>query len=193
MRRWPPVWWQRWCSSGCTSDPAPVPFRPTLVWGHCPDDVETTFLTPHECGTLTVLADRAEPTGATLRLLVAKVPPPAGARAPGVGTSFGPNFGDGEVMSGAMAAGATRKGRTSLQLEWRGSGPHNALAGLPEVDPLGVRAAGVRHDDPALRDAFTAAVAACATRLRAAGVDSGDYTTAAMAQDVEDLESPPAW
>ena len=173
---------------GCTAEPQPVPFRPTLVWGDCPDDVETTFLTPHECGTLTVLADRAEPNGDTLRLLVAKVPPPAGVTAPGVGTSFGPNFGDGEVVSGAMAAGATRMGRTSLQLEWRGSGPHNSTSlACPEVDSLGARAAGVRHDDPGLRDAFVAAVAACATRLRSSGVDPGDYTAMAMAQDVEDL------
>jgi pimeloyl-ACP methyl ester carboxylesterase len=175
---------------GCTSEPEPEPvqFRPTLVWGDCPDDVETTFLTAHECGILTVLADRAEPTGGTLRLLVAKVPPPAGVTAPGLGTSFGPNFGDAEIMSGGMASGAARMGRTSLQVEWRGSGPHNSTSlACPEVDPLGARAAGVRHDDRGVRDAFVAAVAACAARLRSSGIDPGDYTVTAMAQDVEDL------
>jgi len=172
----------------CTAEPEPAPFRPTLVWGACPDDVETTFLTPHECGTLTVLADRAEPTGATLALAVAKVPPPSGATEPGYGTSFGPNFGDGEVISGGMAAGASRMGRTSLQVEWRGSGPHTSSSlACPEVDPLGITAAGVRHDDPGLREAFTAAVATCATRLRSEGVDARDYAATAMAQDVEDL------
>jgi pimeloyl-ACP methyl ester carboxylesterase len=172
----------------CTAEPEPAPFRPTLEWGACPDDVETTFLTPHECGTLTVLADRAAPTGTTLALAVAKVPPPAGATEPGFGTSFGPNFGDGEVISGGMASGAARMGRTSLQVEWRGSGPHTSTTlACPEVDPLRVTAAGVRHDDPGLREAFTAAVAACATRLRSEGVDAGDYTAAAMADDVEDL------
>jgi pimeloyl-ACP methyl ester carboxylesterase len=175
---------------GCTSEPEPdpAPFQPTLEWGACPDDVETTFLTPHECGILTVLVDRAEPTGATLSLLVGKVPPPAGAAAPGLGTSFGPNFGDSEVMSGAMAAGAARMGRTSLQLEWRGSGPHNSTSlACPEVDELRVGAAGVLHDDPGIREAFTGAISACAARLRSQGVDPGDYTAEAMAQDVEDL------
>jgi pimeloyl-ACP methyl ester carboxylesterase len=180
-----------WCAAllaGCTSEPTPVPFRPALTWGSCPNDVETTFLSPHECGTLTVLADRAKPTGATLKLLVAKVPPPGGVTAPGLGTSFGPNFGDPEAVSGAIAAGASRMGRTTLQLEWRGSGPHNSTSlSCPEADPLRIRAAGVRHDDPSLRDAFVAAVTACATRLRSSGIDPGDYTTTAMAQDVEDL------
>ncbi|WP_157598593.1 alpha/beta hydrolase [Phycicoccus sp. Root101] len=177
--------------SACTSPSEPEPFRPSLVWAPCPDDVETTFLSPHECGTLTVLANRSRPTGATgatVKLLVAKVPPPAGATMPGLGTSFGPNFGDAEAVGGAMAAGTARLGRTNLQMEWRGSGPHNQPSlRCPEVDPIGVRAAGAPNNDPGLRGAFVAAVAQCAKRLRASGVEPADYTSTAMAQDMEDL------
>ena len=173
---------------GCTPTPPPVTFRPSLVWGACPADVETTFLSPHQCGTLTVLANRAEPEGATITLLVGKVPPPDGVAVPGIGTSFGPNFGDAEAISGAMAAGTSRMGRTGLQMEWRGSGPHSTPSlRCPEVDPLGVRAAGLPHDDAGLRDAFVGALDACAKRLRSHGIDPADYTTAAMAQDMEDL------
>lgn len=172
----------------CTSTPKPVTFRPSLVWGSCPEDVETTFLSPHQCGTLTVLANRAKPAGATISLLVGKVPPPAGARSPGLSTSFGGNFGDAEAISGSIATGTSRTGITGLQLEWRGSGPHSTPSlRCPEVDPLGVRAAAVPHDNAGLRDAFVAAVAACAKRLRSRGVDPADYDTAAMAQDIEDL------
>ncbi|KRF38396.1 alpha/beta hydrolase [Terrabacter sp. Soil810] len=173
--------------STCTSTP-PVTFRPSLVWGACPEDVETTFLSPHQCGTLTVLANRAKPDGATIRLLVGKVPPPAGARSPGLGTSFGGNFGEAEAISGSIATGTSRTGITGLQLESRGSGLHSTPSlRCPEVDRLGTRAAGIPHDDVGLRDAFVAAVAACAKRLRAHGIDPADYTTAAMAQDIEDL------
>jgi pimeloyl-ACP methyl ester carboxylesterase len=172
----------------CTSTPQPVTFRPSLVWGPCPEDVETTFLSPHQCGTLTVLANRAKPKGATITLLVGKVPPPAGARTPGTGTSFGANFGDAETISGSIATGTSRTGITSLQLEWRGSGPHSTPSlRCPEVDPLGARAAAVPHDNADLRNAFVAAVAACAKRLRSHGIDPADYDTAAMAQDIEDL------
>ncbi|MFK5636120.1 alpha/beta hydrolase [Ornithinimicrobium sp. LYQ103] len=135
-----------------------------------------------------MLADRQEPAGATIALLVARVPPPAGPTSPGTGTSFGFNFGDAEPLSGAIAAGTSRMGRTSLQLEWRGSGPHTSTSlACPEADPLGAQAASRPHDDPALQDAFVAAVGACAARLRADGIDPGDYTSTAMAQDVEDL------
>lgn len=174
--------------AACTLHAQPKRFSPSLVWGSCPDDVETTFLSAHECGTLTVLANRARPTDGTVKLLVAKVPPPAGATMPGVGTSFGPNFGDAEAVGGAMAAGTARLGRTGLQLEWRGSGPHSTPSlRCPEVDPIGPRAAGARQDDPDLRQAFVAAIAQCAKRLRSRGVEPADYTATAMAQDIDDL------
>jgi pimeloyl-ACP methyl ester carboxylesterase len=174
--------------TACTAQPEPKPFRPSLTWGPCPDDVEVTFLTAHQCGTLTVLANRTKPGHGTVKLLVAKVPPPAGATNPGVGTSFGADFGDAESVGGGIAAGAARVGRTGLQLEWRGSGPHSTPSlRCPEVDPLGRLAAAVRHDDPKTHEAFVAAIRQCAKRLRSKGIDPADYTATAMAQDIEDL------
>ena len=59
-------------------------FEPTLEWGACPGDVEVTFLSRHECGTLTVLEDRDEPDGRTVELLVVKAWPVGVEPGPGI-------------------------------------------------------------------------------------------------------------
>ena len=57
-----------------------------------------------------------------------------------------------------MAAGATGLGRTMVQIEWRGSGPHNKPSlRCPEVDACSGFAAAT-SDDRNVREAFVGAV-----------------------------------
>lgn len=173
-------------AAGCTG--AKADFTPTLTRGECPDDVEVTFLSRHECGWLTVLADRSDPDGPTLRLLVSRVWPVGKEPKPGFGTSFGRDVADAEMPTGANAAGATRLGRIVVQVEWRGSGPHNEPSlRCPEVDALQPDFAAAPSEDLEVRAAFVQAVKACADRLREAGVDPADFDVAETAADIEDL------
>jgi hypothetical protein len=173
-------------AAGCTK--AEADFTPTLTWGECPDDVEVTFLSRHECGRLTVLADRSDPDGPTLSLLVSRVWPVGAEPKPGFGTSFGRDVADAEMPTGDMAAGATRLGRTMVQIEWRGSGPHNEPSlRCPEVDALQPDFAAATSEDRNVREAFVGAVKACADRLRKAGVDPAEFDVAETAADIEDL------
>jgi hypothetical protein len=173
-------------AAGCTK--AEAEFTPTLTWGACPDDVEITFISRHQCGRLTVLADRSDPEGPTLSLLVSRVWPVGITPKPGLGTSFGKDVADAEMPTGDIAAGATRLGRTGVQIEWRGSGPHNEPSlRCPEVDPLRPDFAAAPSDDEEVRAAFVDAVRACAARLREAGVDPADFDVAETAADIEDL------
>jgi pimeloyl-ACP methyl ester carboxylesterase len=163
-------------------------FEPTLEWGTCPADVEVTFVSRHECGTLTVLEDRNEPDGRTVELLAVKVWPVGVEPRPGIGTGFGGNIGDPRSLTGGIATGATRGKWIVVQIEARGAGPHvSPSLRCPETDALAAQAAASVTGDEALTTAFVAAVEACADRLRASGVDPADYDIAATAADVDDL------
>ena len=66
---------RRWLRCSATSGPATTtrrsrspPFQPSIAWGECPTDIEVTFTARHECGVLTVLVDRADPSKGTLEL-----------------------------------------------------------------------------------------------------------------------------
>jgi pimeloyl-ACP methyl ester carboxylesterase len=174
---------------GCTATHARAQFRPTLKWGKCPADVEATFVSKHKCGYLTVLEDRSKPTGGTVRLLVAKVPPVGVPARRGIGTAVGSNVGDADTLSGGIAEGTTRLQRVNIQAEQRGSGHSRPSLRCPETDALQARAAGARTGDISLTMEFAAAVKACATRLRAAGVKLEQYDSAASAADLEDLRT----
>ena len=166
----------------------PSGFAPTLTWGDCPADVEATFVSRHECGTLTVLADRAEPNGPTIDLLLVRAWPVGVEAKPGVGIGLGANVGDPFALTGNAATGATRLRSIGVVMESRGAGPHaSPRLSCPEVDDLSARAAGSTSGDQAVRRAFVAAVRACAERLRAGGVDPADYGITAMAADADDL------
>jgi len=174
-------------ATGCSAD-AQEPFRRSLEWGDCPSDVEVTFLSRHECGYLTVLEDRSEPAGRTIRMLVAKVWPVGIEPLPGIGTGFGGNVGDPRALSGGIATGATRLGHVVVQMESRGAGPHaEPSLACPEVDELDHRGASSLTGDSALIEDFLAAVRACRDRVTASGVDVADYDTAEGAADIEDL------
>jgi len=173
------------CSGDETEPPA---FSPTLAWGDCPPDVEVTFLSRHECGTLTVLANRAEPSGPTIDLLVARVWPVGKEPVPGLGSSLGANLGDPRGLSGGIATGTTRLGGIGVELEWRGAGPHvDPSLRCPEVEELQPEFAAATSDDSSLVDRFTDAVGRCGDRLRTEGIDPADFDASQAAADLEDL------
>ena len=58
--------------ASCTESSEPE-FRPTFQQGPCPDDVTHVVLTPVTCGFLTVLENRSEPGGDTIRLFVTRI------------------------------------------------------------------------------------------------------------------------
>ena len=163
-------------------------FEPTLEWGACPGDVEVTFLSHHQCGTLTVLEDRDRPDGPTVQLLVVKVWPVGVEPRPGIGTGLGANIGDPQAIGGDIASGATRGHWIVVQSEPRGAGPHvSPSLRCPETDALAAQAAERLTGDKQLNASFLAAVAACVKRLRASGVEPADFDVAATAADADDL------
>lgn len=174
--------------AACTFGAGEPPFRPSLRWVACPADVEASFVSRHQCGYLTVLQDRSQPHGRTVRLLVVKVWPVGMEPRPGIGTGFGGNVGDPRGLGGGTATGATRLERVVIEMESRGAGPHSEPSlRCPEVDALDKVAAVSRTGDQRLLDEFLAAVRTCRDRLTQTGVDVADYDVSATAVDVEDL------
>ena len=163
-------------------------FEPTLEWGGCPGDVEVTFLSRHECGTLTVLEDRDEPDGRTVELPVVKVWPVGVEPGPGIHTGLSGNIGDPFALTGGIATGATRLGAIAVNMEIRGAGPHSTPSlRCPETDELATQAAGRLTGDTDFTAAFVASIEACAERLRATGIDPADYDISAIVADLDDL------
>ena len=158
-----------------------------LRWHDCTPELETTFLSRHRCGTLTVPQDRDNPAGPTLDLAVLQVWPVGVEPREGLATGFASNIGDPGTFGGGHAAGATRLRHVVVELASRGTAPSSPTLACPEVDALAADAAGLPDDDPALRARFLDGVAACAARLRRAGVEPANFDTSAAAADVEDL------
>jgi hypothetical protein len=177
-----------WALSACTLPAAKATFAPTLSWGACPAQVEAQFISRHECGQLTVLRNRTGPDGPSVTLQVLKVWPVGVEPKPGLVLGFGSNAGDPAPLGGSIAAGATRAGTVAVSLTFRGSavGSDPSLA-CPEVEQ--VTTADVGDRDPTVRQSFTAAIAACARRLRSAGIEPGDFGSAAVMADIEDLRT----
>jgi pimeloyl-ACP methyl ester carboxylesterase len=170
------------CTGGGSSREA---FRPTLAWGSCPPDVEIQFLSRHRCGWLTVLQDRSEPHGKTIRLLVVKTWP-VGVEPVGIASGFGSDIGNGYGY-GDASAGATRLRQAGVGVELRGSGHSQPSLECPEVEGLSGPRSGPPASDPSLLGGFLSAVKACRDRLVAQGVDPADYDLQNAARDVEDL------
>jgi pimeloyl-ACP methyl ester carboxylesterase len=174
-------------ASACTGrGSSSTAFRPHLSWGTCPSDVEIQFLSRHRCGWLTVLQDRAKPTGATVRLLLVQAWPVGIAPLPGLGSGFGGNLGQ-ENSYGSNSAGATRLRRVGIGMELRGTGHSLPSLACPEVSALDGREAGTPTGDPQLLNEFISAVKACRQRLVSNGVDPADYDLQNVARDEEDL------
>lgn len=173
--------------TGCTSVETPAPSRSAqLTWITCPVDVEVQFVSRHECAELTVPQDHNDPAGATLKLLVLKVWPVGVEPKPGFVASLGANPGDPGALGGDIAAGATRGGWISINLTPRGTVGHAGPSlACPEVEQ--VSTAHTSDRDPATRAAFVSAVSACASRLRADGVEPAAFNAAAAVEDLEAL------
>jgi pimeloyl-ACP methyl ester carboxylesterase len=175
-------------ATGCTPSASPTAASPVSVlsWGTCPPAVEATFLTRHQCGTLTVPIDRSRPASGTTSLLVTRAwPVEESTMLPGVGTGFGHDLGGPEDFG---ASGATRMRRVFTSVIDRGDALHSTTSlACPEIDSLSARVAAAADGDPAVRSAFVDAVGACARRLRDAGIEPTHFGPADAAADVEDL------
>jgi pimeloyl-ACP methyl ester carboxylesterase len=174
-------------TASCTGGGAARPtFSPTLQWEKCPNDVEIQYFSRHRCGWLTVLQDRSQPTGMTVRLLVVETWPVGETPLPGLTSGFGGDLGSSDSY-GDKAAGATRTHYIGVTLESRGTGHSEPSLACSEVDALDRREArSPTGDGPLLRD-FLAAVTACHDRLTAQDVVPADYDVQNAAQDMEDL------
>ena len=68
--------------SGQPASTSPIAFQPTFAEAQCPDDVSANVVIGVMCGFVTVLEDRSQPTGRTIRLFVARFDPPGGTSTP---------------------------------------------------------------------------------------------------------------
>jgi pimeloyl-ACP methyl ester carboxylesterase len=174
------------CSAAEEEATAPTRFEPTFVPARCtvrvPDSARV------ECGTLTVLEDRGDPDGATVRLPLAIVRTDAARPAPDpiVYFSGGPGAPGLEVASRFLESRLGGE-RDVIVFDQRGTGGAEPSLECPEVDEatwanFGTAAAPEVELQRSL-DAF----AACRARLVEDGVDLGAYDTATSAADVADL------
>lgn len=177
--------------AACTTDSEPKTdpnsTSSILRWHGCTAEIETTFLSKHRCGTLTVPQDRTDPHSRTLDLAVLQVWPVGVKPREGLGTAFGDNLGDPASFDGNAAVGATRMRSIGVELAPRGASPSSPTLACPDVEALATQAAGLPDNDPGLRGRFIDGVAACANRLRDAGIEPADFDTAAAAADLDDL------
>lgn len=154
-------------------------FQPTFQEVPCPSDVTADNQSEVTCGFLTVLEDRSNPTGRTIRIFVARVEPKVGASAADVNFWVGANF---SLVPSREELG-TRAGRMSINWDARGLGHSKPTLGCPEVEPD----SKVVQGTAAGRADFLDAVQACHDRLTAKGIDVGSYNLEEMAADAEDL------
>jgi pimeloyl-ACP methyl ester carboxylesterase len=179
-------------SSGGGADGA---FRPTFEEVPCPDDVANVVLTFVSCGYLTVLEDRSEPEGGTIRLFVTKIEPPDGPVEPDPMFTIGYDLAS--IPSYASIGPLSqRMSRVTYLMDQRGAGHSERLLECPEVSELSERMLGARLSDPSARGDLLDAVGRCRDRLVDEGVDLSAYTLEQSAADIEDLRRTldiPSW
>jgi pimeloyl-ACP methyl ester carboxylesterase len=181
-------------SAACTGS-SETAFRPTFQHAQCPEDVTRVVLTAVTCGFLTVLEDRRELDGDTIRLFVTRIQPPGGHRAPDPVLILGIDLGKTPDYAG-FAPGAQRFDRELILIDQRGTGHSHPNLACPEVERLGERSVGARLSDPEMRADLRSAAEACHDRLAADGVDLSAYHLGEMAADAEDLRKTlgiPRW
>lgn len=171
-------------SAACTGS-SETEFRPTFRQTPCPGDVASVVLTPVTCGFLTVLENRSESDGDTIRLFVTRIQPPGGNPAPDPVLTLGIDLGKTPDYAG-FAPGAQRYNRELILLDQRGTGHSEPTLACPEVERLGERLLGARLFEPTLRDDLKSAVKACHDRLAEEGIDLSAYNLAEIAADAED-------
>ena len=166
--------------------PSPVAFEPTYEVVDCPEDVVSQSLSDVECGYLTVLEDRSDPAGATIRLFTTKTDPPGGTTTPDPAFGGAGNLGADNGPSDD-SAGAQRIHRAVYTLDIRGHDHSGPNLECPEVRAAGPTLAGLRSRDPEHRRLLLEAVTACRDRLAGEGIDLAAYDVAATVGDLEDL------
>lgn len=172
-------------SSPAAASQSLAAFTPTFAEATCPTDVTTNVVIRATCGFLTVLEDRAQPTGRTIQLFVVRFDPPGGTTTPD------PIITLGHLASqdgyGEMSGGGQRTHRIQYLMDPRGIGHSTPSLDCPEIALVGPDLAGLRLRDPARTATLAKAVAACHDRLVAQGIQLASYDLAANAADLDDL------
>jgi pimeloyl-ACP methyl ester carboxylesterase len=163
-------------------------FRPSFEAVPCPDDVLGSIADFRSCGQVTVLEDRSEPQGRTIRLFVTQV------KTPNADPSTEPVFTLGYDLGWqpsyeALAAMAERIHREVFILDPRGVGHSQPSLSCREVQALRTSSPAVSTGDPRVIPALMDAVAGCHDRLVGKGIDLSAYNLAEMAADVEDVRT----
>jgi pimeloyl-ACP methyl ester carboxylesterase len=171
--------------ASCTGS-SEMEFRPIFRQAPCPEDVTSVVLTTVTCGFLTVLENRSEPDGDTIRLFVTRIEPPGGNPAPDPVLILGIDLGKTPDYAG-FAPGAQRFNREVILLDQRGTGHSEPTLACPEVERLGERLVGARLSDPEVRADLQSAAEACHDRLTGEGIALPAYNLGEMAADAEDV------
>lgn len=166
--------------------PRATAFRPSYEAVPCPDDVLGSIPDFRSCGYVTVLEDRSDPKGRTIRLFVSHVETPSADPSADPVFTLGYDLGWQPNYEG-LAAMAERVHRKVIILDPRGVGHSQPSLSCAEVQALRTSSPGVSTGDPRLIAVFVGAVAACHDRLVGDGIDLSAYNVAEMAADVEDV------
>jgi pimeloyl-ACP methyl ester carboxylesterase/sugar lactone lactonase YvrE len=163
---------------------------PTFEDAPCPAGVVAAEGSALTCGFLTVLEDRSEPKGRTIKLFIARSEPLEGELPPD------PMLQIGSVPAGRDLGWASRAaeigaiaGRVNFVMELRGVGYSEPSLTCPEIERLASPLTGITLGTPEMETAFLQAVHACHDRLTASGIDLASYNLAEMAADAEDLRT----
>lgn len=173
------------CTDSTDGSTGGVAFRPTFAAVECPGDVSVAIVGDVSCGYLSVLEDRDDRDGRTVRVFVSRVMP-AGEVPADPYMIVGGDLAD-ATNYGGFAPAAERTGRELIMIDARGVGHSEPSLACPEVDELSIEVLEAPADDPATRADFLDAVADCYERVTSTGVDPSKYSLDAVAADVADL------
>lgn len=166
--------------------PAPSTALPRFESSACPADVASGERI--ECGVLTVAENRLKAGSRTIRLpvMIFRSRASAPAEDPVLFVPGGPG-------SSGVAGRKSAKGNFLLEardfivLEPRGARHAEPALECPATNALDGEIAAGRLRGEAARAELARAAAACRAALTASGIDLDGYTTAALADDIEDL------
>jgi pimeloyl-ACP methyl ester carboxylesterase len=169
-------------SEGASYEAAPCP-NP-IVEGVPQIDLGPDF----ECGYLTVPENRAEPTGRTIQIPVAraKATSPNPRPDPLVYLTGGPG-GTGLAAAVLRVQAGWNADRDVIFIDQRGTLKAQPLLACPEIDAFLQSAVSLAPTSAEFTSRSTAATQACHDRLVAAGWDLSAYNTTENAADVADL------
>lgn len=170
------------CSDGTESQGV---FVPQFVAGECPVDVQDTSIV---CGTVTIATALGGAVGPDVTLAVARLPALSGeaANPPVLFINGGPGAATLPSLAG-FSRSALREERELILFDARGTGFSTPKLECPEREAVLWQNFGRVADALVELDAVEQAMAECAQRLRASGVDLTQYDTLHNAADVAAL------